>query len=971
LVLPPQMNSFNFLFISVRIKYAKQNVYEKNAEMKKISYFILITHLCLLFIVNEIAAQTYLDSTATIDERVEDLLSRMTLDEKIGQMTQADRQYLNNESDITAYALGSLLSGGGSAPANNSPSGWADMYDNYQSKALATRLGVPLIYGIDAVHGHNNVKGAVIFPHNIGMGCTWNPELVQQAARITAKEVAGTGIDWTFGPCIAVPQDERWGRTYEGFGETAEITKMMSAASVKGFQADSLSDRESILACAKHYVGDGGTTGGQDQGNTEVDEATLRAIHLPGYIAVIENGVGSIMASFNSWNGQKMHGNHYLLTTVLKEELGFEGFVVSDWAGIDQLPGNYASDVENSINAGIDMVMVPNKYETFISTLKLLVQQAKVTPERIDDAVRRILRVKFKLGLFERPYADRSLTAQIGSAAHRAVARECVRQSIVLLKKKDKILPLSKQNIKIHVAGKNADDLGNQCGGWTISWQGSSGNITTGTTILEGIRQVAQNATITYSIDGDGAAGSDIGVVVIGETPYAEGRGDRSDLNLSNDDIAAVRNVKNAGIPVIVVLISGRPMILKPIWHFCDVLFAAWLPGTEGHGVADVLFGDYIPTGKLTHSWPKNMQQIPINIGDVNYDPFFEYEFGITSFADSPYGSPPQFLSAASTSDGAEIEVTFNKAMTDPSAETTSFRVTVNSVDQIAIQQADLKNNDSTTIMLTLAQQIESGDRVTISYQAGDVRSADGGVLASFDSQDVYNLLDDAGRIATIPGKIEAENYTNMHGVQTEPTSDMGGGLNVGWIDDFDWMKYDVNIKNAGTYQLNYRVASLSQGGRITLSSSLSATIATTDVPVTGGWQNWQTVTTNVELQYGKQTLTLIANRGGFNINWFEFTLLTNVKQRETLSKSFYLNQNYPNPFNSTTAISYQLPASVKVELKVFDTLGNLVKILVNEQQNAGEYTINFDGARLASGVYFYRLKTGDSIQTRKMILAK
>ncbi|MDW7679220.1 MAG: glycoside hydrolase family 3 N-terminal domain-containing protein [bacterium] len=941
---------------------------------KKITYITLVICLILLININPIASQTYLDSTALVDERVEDLLSRMTLDEKIGQMTQADRRYLDNESDITTFALGSLLSGGGSAPANNSPSSWADMYDNYQSKALATRLGIPLIYGIDAVHGHNNVKGAVIFPHNIGMGCTGNPELVQQAARITAKEVAGTGIDWTFAPCIAVPLDERWGRTYEGFAETAEITKLMSAASVKGLQGDSLWDRETILACAKHYVGDGGTTGGQDQGNTEIDEATLRAVHLPGYIAAIESGVGSIMASFNSWKGQKVHGSHYLLTTVLKEELGFEGFVVSDWAGIDQLPGDYTSDVEASINAGIDMVMVPDKYVTFISTLKLLVQQGKVSQERIDDAVRRILRIKFKLSLFERPYTDRFLTAQIGSDSHRAVGRECVHQSLVLLKKKDNILPLPNENFKIHVAGKNADDLGNQCGGWTISWQGSSGEITTGTTILQAIKGAAPNATISYSVDGVGASGSDIGVVVIGETPYAEGQGDRSDLNLAKNDITAVRNMKSAGIPVIVVLISGRPMILEPIWHFCDVFIAAWLPGTEGQGVADVLFGDYTPTGKLTHSWPRNMLQIPINIGDTDYDPLFEYGFGITSFANSPIGSSPIFYSAATTIEGSAIEVTFNKAMADPSAETNSFTVTLNSTQQIGIKEANLKPSDATTFVLTLNESIESGDKIALSYQPGNVRSADGGVLEAFIDQDVYNLLDDNSLIANIPGRIEAENYSKMHGVQTESTSDIGGGLNVGWIDDFDWMQYEVNVREQGTYQLAYRIASQSRSGEITLSSSLTSMIAVTDLPVTGGWQNWQTVTTDVNLQKGRQTLTLIASRGGFNINWFEFSLLTHVEAKEPPPASFQLNQNYPNPFNSSTTISYHLPVDGHVTLTVYNLHGQLVSRLINRREHAGNYQITWQ-SDAATGIYIYRIDfaTSDRIfsEYRKMILIK
>ena len=360
---------------------------------------------------------------SSIEAKVTALLSEMTIDEKIGQMTQADRGALGNIQDIKEFHLGSLLSGGGSAPSDNSPAGWADMYDRFQSYALQTRLKIPLIYGIDAVHGHNNVRGAVIFPHNIGLGCTNNPAIVEEVERVTAKEVAGTGIDWTFAPCIAVPRDERWGRTYEGFSESPDPTKLMTAAAVKGFQGSSLGDGGSILACAKHFLGDGGTTDGRDQGNTQVDEQTMRALHLPGYIAAINAGVGSIMVSYSSWNGVKMHGSSYWITDVLKGELAFKGFVVSDWAGIDQLPGDYASDVAMAINAGIDMVMVPTKYKEFITTLRTLVNQGRVPLLRIDDAVRRILRKKFELGIFDRPLTDRTLTLSIGSRGSAAIRR--------------------------------------------------------------------------------------------------------------------------------------------------------------------------------------------------------------------------------------------------------------------------------------------------------------------------------------------------------------------------------------------------------------------------------------------------------------------------------------------------------------------------------------------------------------------
>ncbi|MFA5834071.1 MAG: glycoside hydrolase family 3 N-terminal domain-containing protein [Bacteroidota bacterium] len=598
--------------------------------MKNIYFLISLLFLFLVPGCKKDESNVTAAKTKSIDERVDDLLSQMTLDEKVGQMTQAERSALRSTSDIKTYFLGSLLSGGGSAPAINTPVAWADMYDGFQAYALQTRLKIPLLYGIDAVHGHNNVKGAVIFPQNIGMGATRNPELVQRASAIVAKEVAGTGIDWTFAPCIAVPRDERWGRTYEGFGETPELQSMMAPASVKGFQGSLNGGSTEILACAKHFVGDGGTMGGDDQGNTQLSEAELRALHLPGYIEAMKQGLGSVMVSYNSWNNIKMHGHKYLITDVLKTELGFKGFVVSDWAAIDQLAGDYPTDIEIAINAGIDMVMVPYNYVTFIAELKKLVTAGKVPMIRINDAVRRIVRVKLQMGLFEKPYTDRTFTSQIGSDEHRLVARECVRQSLVLLKNADSTLPLKKNLNRIHVSGKNADNIGNQCGGWTISWQGGSGAITTGTSILNAVKQtVSSNTVVTYSLDGSGAAGADVGIIVVGETPYAEGAGDNNLLTLSQEDQNAISLVKATNIPVVVVLISGRPLIINSALTQADAFVAAWLPGTEGRGLSDVLFGDYNFSGKLPHSWPRTIQQVPINEGDSNYDPLFPYGFGL------------------------------------------------------------------------------------------------------------------------------------------------------------------------------------------------------------------------------------------------------------------------------------------------------------------------------------------------------
>lgn len=686
-------------------------------------------------------SQPYLDPKIPVPLRVEDLLSRMTLEEKIGQMTQPDRAALTPESDIATFYLGSVLSGGGSAPAENSAKGWADMYDRYQSIALSTRLAIPLLYGVDAVHGHNNVKDAVIFPHNIGLGATRNPELVRKAAEITALEVAGTGIDWTFAPCVAVPRDERWGRTYEAFSEDPELTALLGRAAVKGFQGDSLGRPDRILACAKHYIGDGGTFGGKDQGDTRVDEATLRRIHLPGYLSTLQAGVGSVMASFNSWNGKKLHGSHELLTGLLKNELGFKGLVVSDWAGIDQLPGDYHSDVVQSINAGLDMVMAPTDYRTFVRELLAAVNANEIPMTRIDDAVRRILTVKFQLGLFERPYTNRELTAEVGSAGHRETARACVRESLVLLAKKEGVLPLSRTAKRIHVAGNGADNIGNQCGGWTISWQGADTVVTKGVTILQALKAEAPGVTFTYSIDGSGAAGADLAVAVIGETPYAEGQGDRQDLHLDAGIVEPVRTMKKAGVQVVVVLLSGRPLIIDSILPYADAVVAAWLPGSEGSGVADVLFGRFPFTGKLPHSWPAAMADIPLNWGDAVYQPLYPFGHGLTALQDQEAGAAPAVLGAAVEEDGHSLLINLNKAMARTGG-VSDWQVQVNG-QTVKTTGVRRDKRDPSVIHIGVIPEVKKGDVVTVGNNGKNVRSRDKGKLAPFAGLAVYNVLND------------------------------------------------------------------------------------------------------------------------------------------------------------------------------------------------------------------------------------
>ncbi|MEQ0563884.1 glycoside hydrolase family 3 N-terminal domain-containing protein [Amycolatopsis sp. NEAU-NG30] len=579
------------------------------------------------------ATPLYKNPYAPVPIRVNDLMARMTLDDKIGQMTEGERGSAT-PAQAAAARLGSVLSGGGSVPTPNTPAGWADMIDAYQKAATSTGLGIPIIYGADAVHGHNNVYGATVFPHNIGLGAANDPGLVKRIGEVTADETASTGVKWAFAPCLCVARDDRWGRTYESYGEIPR-NAVENSVIVEGLQGRDLGAPTSVLATAKHFIGDGGTTGGVDQGNTQISLDELRRIHLPPFRAAVDRGVGSVMISFNSWNGVKDHGNKFLITDLLKGELGFTGFVISDWNGIDQIDGQQgftAAEVKQAVNAGMDMVMVPYDYQKFIDTLRAEVLNGDIPMSRIDDANRRILTKKFELGLFEHPYTDRSLQKDFGSPAHHALARQAVRESQVLLKN-DGVLPLAKKNSKIFVAGKNANDMGNQAGGWTLTWQGQSGErVIPGTTILDGIKAGAGKGTVvTYDREGDGIDGSyRVAVAVVGETPYAEGQGDRpGGVVLDAEDTALLAKLKATGVPLVVVTVSGRPVDISAQLPSIRGLVAAWLPGSEGAGVADVLYGDYNPTGRLSFTWPKSASQQPINAGDGKQG-LFPYGYGLS-----------------------------------------------------------------------------------------------------------------------------------------------------------------------------------------------------------------------------------------------------------------------------------------------------------------------------------------------------
>jgi beta-glucosidase len=590
---------------------------------------------------------TYDPDTPAVESRVKTLLAQMTLDEKVAQMVMVDYAAMGLPGDVTSDSLGAVLANGDEAPGNNGPQDWLSLANTFRGAAAATRLKIPLIFGVDAVHGNAKVAGATVFPHGIGLGCTHDPALIGQIERATAAEVLAMGLSMSFSPDSDVGQDERWGRTYESFAEDPTLVSQLVTAAVNGYQYPNLGAPGSLLACAKHALGAGetawgtGVDGGIDEGDSQITEAQMRAVHLPPFKAAIDAGVMSIMVSFSSWNGTHMSASSKWLTGVIKGELGFKGLLLSDYNAIRQLSGDGPAQEAAAINAGLDMIMMSDGHAAFIADIKSLVGSGTIPQARIDDAVTRILRTKVIAGLFDMAAPDASAVSTVGSAAHRQIARQAVRESLVLLKNANNVLPLSK-SAHIHIAGPGANDVGVQSGGWTLGWQGVTQGKAAGiggTTILTGMQQAATSSSlVTYSWDGNTVpAGASIGVVVLYENPYAEFEGDTNDPTFSNtasaniyDGLATqiVPNMEKANIPLVLVLVTGRPIRIESyLPHFAAVV-AAWLPGSEGEGVADVLYGDAKFTGTLSKSWPKDATTLPLSSLQSGANPLFAYGFG-------------------------------------------------------------------------------------------------------------------------------------------------------------------------------------------------------------------------------------------------------------------------------------------------------------------------------------------------------
>ncbi|MCX2834591.1 glycoside hydrolase family 3 protein [Microbulbifer thermotolerans] len=593
-----------------------------------------------------------------LEARIESLLAQMSIEEKVGQLIQAEIKYVTPE-DVRKYHLGSILNGGGTYPNNDkfaSSQDWLAMADAYYEASMDTSDGgvaIPIIWGSDAVHGHNNLVGATLFPHNIGLGATRDPDLIRRIGEATAREVAVTGVNWTFAPTVAVARDDRWGRTYESYSEDPEILGPYAEQMIKGIQGEvgstSFLDGYHLVSAAKHFVGDGGTTRGRDRGDTQVSEKDLAEIHAAGYISALKAGVQTIMASFNSWNGERLHGHAYLLTEVLKNRLGFDGFVVGDWNGHRFVPGCTVESCPQAINAGLDMFMVPSDWKALYENTLAQAKSGEISAERLNDAVSRILRVKLRAGLFERNQPLAGKSGILGSAEHRAIAREAVRKSLVLLKNNGGLLPLDPRG-KILVAGDAADNIAKQSGGWTISWQGTGNtdeDFPGATSIYDGIRDAVKKAggEVLLSVDGTYTKDSfsdggkpDVAIVVYGEDPYAEWHGDLASIEYQlgiKTDLALLKKLKAQNIPVVSIFISGRPLWVNKELNASDAFVAAWLPGSEGAGIADVILTDaegniqHDFTGRLSFSWPRLVHQTVLNRRDENYDPLFAYGYGL------------------------------------------------------------------------------------------------------------------------------------------------------------------------------------------------------------------------------------------------------------------------------------------------------------------------------------------------------
>jgi len=832
---------------------------DKCKLMKK-QVFSIITFALML------STSVFGQSGKMVEKQVSEFMKLMTLDDKIGQMLISDfGSVRNNLGDIENYKIGNIIYGADSDPELNTAGYWAWLNDSIQKIAINANLHIPLFIATDAIHGHNNVSNATIFPHNIGMGCTRNPRLVSEEGKIIASEVAATGVRLVFSPSFVTPRDERWGGTYEGYGEDPALVTLLGNAYVTGFNSFSLPDGGKSLACPQYS----GVVKFQVENSEAKNNAVYDSKLFPINDSILLNG-GAIMVSSMLLANNQTTDNQMKLIETLKKKYGFQGFVVSDWETISNMQGDYYSVIKNSINAGVDMFMEISSPKLFVETMKQCVASGDISKERIDDAVRRILTQKFKVGLFNHPLAYKELLEKFGDKGNKNIVRQCVRESAVILFNKNNVLPLSKKATRIHVAGAAANNLAMQCGGWTIGWQGLGEKEIPGKTFLESLKQAGGNSKITYSKNGQGAIGSEVGIVVIGEEPYAEWYGNKKELFLSQEDINAVMNIKNANVPVVCVILSGRPLILDPILNYCDAIIAGWLPGPEIDGLTDVLYGDVKPKGQLSQSWPISMNQISENVGDSSYNPLFPYGSGITSL-DASKNNSPRLLSANVIKRGGAVELVFSKPIAEFSA-IDNFSITTTAGTQRPIS-GELKAENPSSIILFLKDSIKVNQKVQINSETGTVKSKDGGEMLPFKHFNVFNPLTTLKKIYKIPAMIQAEKYSDQRDIDIQDCWDDKGGQAV-VLEKGEWCEYLLQSNFPGFYSVIFRVQS-SKKTELSLSvdgREIGTVKVTSSKP--GTWTS--VVMKKVYITNGKQTFTVSAKNETVSLNWISFDAFVN-----------------------------------------------------------------------------------------------
>ena len=833
--------------------------------MKK--HVLLVVAFALLLL--SMNGQSSKSASKSVETQVTEIMNTMSLDDKIGQMIIADFGILhNNLQDIATYKIGNILFGGDSDPNTNTAEAWADICDSLQRIAISANQHIPLFLATDAIHGHSNVSNATIFPQNIAMGCTRNTHLISEQGRITASEVAATGIRLAFTPHYVVPRDERWGGIFEGYSENPVDVKKFGKAYLEGFNSVKTADGGMVLACPK-YSGD------VSFNNDAVD--VKNSIQFGSKLLPLTDSIfiesGAIMiSSFQFANNPKIDQQFSLVET-LKKNTSFKGMIVSDWELVNTIHCDYHTIVKNAINAGIDLFTEPSSYKQFIKTMKQCVTNGEISKERIDDAVKRILTQKIKIGLMNHPLAYRDLLGKIGDKGRKNIVRQCVRESAVILLNKNNILPISKKAARIHVAGSAANNMAMQCGGWTIGWQGLGDNVIPGKTMLEALKQAASGVKISYSKNGQGATGSELGIVVIGENPYAEWYGNKKDLSISQEDINAVVNIKNANVPVVCIILSGRPLILDPIIDYCDAIVASWLPGPEIEGLTDILMGEAKPSGLLSQSWPLTMNQIAENYGEIVYNPLFPYQTGITTLEITKYRTP-RLLSANVIKKGGAIELAFSRPISTFNA-TDNFSITTAGKTQKPVS-GELKPDNAAQIILALKDSIKANQKVSLNFEIGVVKSKDGEELLPFKNFNVFNPYTTLKKIYHIPAMIQAEKYSDQKDIEIQDCWDDKGGQAIA-LEKNEWVEYVLTSTFPGYYTVNFRIQSTK---KTEISLSLDGReIGTANVPATKEG-TWKTVEMkNVYITNGKQTFTVYVKGEACSINWISFYTFVNFTE--------------------------------------------------------------------------------------------